>query len=153
MFTVIHIYISPGHNFFGRYGSAPGTSEVTEVSEAECVAGKGIRGDRFFEHRENYKGQITFFAQEVFDELCAALGISGKGPEVLRRNVVTRGIDLNSLSGTEFAVQGIRFEAVEECRPCEWMDHAVGPGAWDFLKGRGGLRCRILTSGILRRDG
>jgi MOSC domain-containing protein YiiM len=37
----------------------------------------------------------------------------------------------------------------EESRPCFWMDHAFGPGAQAALKGRGGLRARILTSGRL----
>ena len=51
--------------------------------------------------------------------------------------------------GREFDLQGIRLFAVEECRPCYWMDTAIGPGAEAWLRGRGGLRCRILTSGWL----
>jgi hypothetical protein len=30
------------------------------------------------------------------------------------------------------------------------MDEAIGPGAHDWLKGRGGLRCRILSDGWLK---
>jgi hypothetical protein len=30
------------------------------------------------------------------------------------------------------------------------MDRAVAPGAEEFLRGRGGLRARILTDGVLR---
>jgi MOSC domain-containing protein YiiM len=59
---------------------------------------------------------------------------------------------LNSLIGEEFAVQGIQFLGVEECRPCYWMDQVLGPGAEAALKNRGGLRARILTSGQLRVD-
>ena len=45
------------------------------VEFIECVAGRGIRGDRFFDYKENYKGQITFFALEVFDALRRELNL------------------------------------------------------------------------------
>jgi len=67
-----------------------------------------------------------------------------------RRNVITRSVDLNELIGQEFEVQGVRFLGTEECRPCYWMDSVFAPGAQQFLKGRGGLRARILTDGLLR---
>ena len=119
-------------------------------SAIECVAGHGIRGDRFFDYKEDYKGQITFFALEVFDELCAALKLSDCSPASLRRNIITREADLNALIEREFEIQGVRFNGVQECRPYYWMDRVVAPGAEKFLKGRGGLRARILTDGILR---
>ena len=43
------IFISPGHNYFGHYGQTPDTFPLEEKSEIECVAGHGIRGDRFFD--------------------------------------------------------------------------------------------------------
>jgi MOSC domain-containing protein YiiM len=116
----------------------------------ECVTGHGIRGDRFFDYKEDYKGQITLFALEVFDELCAALKLSDCSPASLRRNIITREADLNALIERELELQGVRFHGVQECRPCYWMDRAIAPGAEKFLKGRGGLRARILTDGILR---
>jgi hypothetical protein len=47
-------------------------------------------------------------------------------------------------------VQGGRFLGMEESRPCYWMDGAFAPGAHEFLKGRGGLRAKILCHGMLR---
>jgi hypothetical protein len=149
---ICHVYISPGHNFFGHHGRAPDDYPAIEVPEIECVAGHGIRDDRFFDYREDYKGQITFFALEVFDELCAALELQACSPSIVRRNVITRDVDLNTLIGVDFDVQGIRFHGTDECRPCYWMNQAIAPGAEDFLKGRGGLRARILSNGILRPD-
>ena len=150
--NIERIFISPEHNYFGHHGREAGTAEVQEVEEAVLVAGKGIEGDRFFGWKENYKGQITFFSREVYESLCMQLGVTGRGPEVFRRNVVVSGVDLNELAGQEFEVQGIRFEGVAECSPCYWMDGAFHPGAEAALKGRGGLRARILTSGTLRRE-
>jgi MOSC domain-containing protein YiiM len=116
------------------------------------VAGRGVTGDRFFDFKDDYKGQITFFASEVFDELCGQLGVSGKSPGVTRRNVITAGADLNSLVGNEFEIQGVRFLGTAECSPCHWMDDAIAPGAEKLLHGFGGLRAQILANGTLRVD-
>ena len=115
-----------------------------------CIAGRGIEGDRFLDHRPGNPGQITFFAEEVFTALQEALGIHDRSPAVLRRNVLVQGGDLNSLIGREFTVQGLRFRGREECRPCYWMDRSFGLGAEAWLRQRGGLRAEILTDGILR---
>jgi MOSC domain-containing protein YiiM len=147
---ICHLYISQGHNFFGHHGRAPDDYPAVEVREIECVASHGIRGDRFFDYQKDYKGQITFFSLEVFGELCAALKLQDCSPALVRRNVITHDVDLAKLIGQEFEVQGVRFHGMGECRPCYWMDQAIAPGAEEFLKGRGGLRARILSDGILR---
>jgi len=144
-----HLYISPGHNFFGRYGLEAGDHATLEKSEIECIAGRGIRGDRFYDFKPDYKGQITFFAGEVYEELCERLQVADRGPEAFRRNVIVRGADLNALIGQEFEVQGVRFLGTGESKPCSWMNQAFAEGAEELLQGRGGLRARILTSGVL----
>ena len=145
-----HLYISPGHNYFGHHGRPAGEHEIIEVREVQCVEGRGIKGDRFLDYRPDYKGQITFFASEVFEELCAILDVWDQAPSVFRRNVVTAGADLNALIGREFELQGVRLLGTTECSPCYWMDRAFAPGTEEWLKGRGGLRAKILTSGALR---
>jgi MOSC domain-containing protein YiiM len=114
------------------------------------VSRRGILGDRFYDSPEDHKGQVTFFSMEVFESMCAQLGVWDKPPSVLRRNVFVRDIDLSSLIGAAFSLQGVGFQGVEECRPCYWMDSAFGPGAEAFLKGRGGLRARVVSDGVLR---
>jgi MOSC domain-containing protein YiiM len=146
---ICHLYISPGHNFFGHHGREPDSYPTIEVPSVECVAGQGIRGDRFFDYRSDYKGQITFFSLEVVEELRQNLRDRGLSAALLRRNVVVRGVELNQLIGEEFEVQGVRFHGTAECKPCYWMDRAIAPGTEDFLKGRGGLRARILNDGHL----
>jgi MOSC domain-containing protein YiiM len=123
---------------------------MIEVPVIDCVAGRGIREDRYFDFKDDYKGQITFFSLDVFEELCAALGLHDVSPAAARRNVITRGVDLNGFIDKEFEIQGVRFCGTQECAPCYWMDGAFAPGAKDFLKGRGGLRAKILTSGQFR---
>jgi MOSC domain-containing protein YiiM len=123
---------------------------MIELPMIECVAGRGIRGDRYFDFKDDYKGQLTFFSLDVFDELCGALDLHDCSPAAARRNVITRGVDLNKFIGKEFEVQGVCFYGTQESAPCYWMDAAFAPGAKAFLKGRGGLRAKILNDGELR---
>lgn len=151
--TLHRIFVSEGHRYFGRHGKESLNQPVHEVAAVECVAGRGLRGDRFFDHKADYKGQVTLFAAEVFAGLCRALNRPGASPAALRRNLLVSGVDLNALVGHEFDLQGVRLAGAEECRPCYWMDEAFAPGAEAWLKGRGGLRCRILNDGWLRTGG
>ena len=48
MLRVEHLFISPGHNFFGHHEQPAGEHPIVAVEQIECVAGRGIRGDRFF---------------------------------------------------------------------------------------------------------
>ena len=145
------LYISSGHNYYGRHGKGSLDHETMAVDSIDCVAGKGIKGDRFFDYKEDYKGQITFFDTAVWKDVELQMG-KEIDPMSFRRNVLTEGCDLNQLIGKEFAIQGVTFYGMEECKPCYWMDEACGDGAEDQLKGRGGLRAKILTSGQLVRN-
>ena len=145
-----HLCISSGHNFFGHHGRPAGEHPSVEVPEIECIAARGIRGDRFFDFKENYKGQITFFAIEDYEAVCKVLGVCNKTPAVFRRNVITQDFEVLRFLGMEFEIQGVRFRGTEECAPCYWLNAAFAPGTERFLKGRGGLRAVILTSGTLR---
>jgi MOSC domain-containing protein YiiM len=152
MIRIEQLFISPGHNFVGHHGGPPGGHPTLPVAEVECVAGRGLRGDRYFDRVENHKGQITFFSLDVFDALRKDLNLPAAQPQATRRNAFVRGADLNAFIGREFEIQGVRFFGVEESKPCDWMNLALGPGAREWLTGRGGLRCRIVTDGHLRRD-
>lgn len=145
-----HLYLSPAHNFFGHHGQPPGTQPMIEVPELRCLAGRGIEGDRFLDFKPDYKGQITFFAHEIYQDLCARLDVWDKPPSVFRRNVITAGVDLNTLIAQEFEIQGVRFLGTAECSPCHWQDGAFAPGTEQALQNHGGLRAKILTDGVLR---
>lgn len=152
MMRIHHLFISPGHNYLGHHGGPPGSHSMIDAEQIECVAGRGIRGDRFFGFQEDYKGQITFFSWEVFEALRRELNLPDVHPAATRRNVFVSGVDLHQLVGHEFEIQGVRLAGVEECRPCYWMNRALGDErAENWLKGRGGLRARVLSDGILRR--
>ena len=148
--VIRQIFISPGHNYFGHAGREPDDYPLQEVDSIECVAGHGIRRDRFYDYKSDYKGQITFFSEEIFARLRAAFPQIEKSAGVLRRNVIVAEADLHALIGQDFELQGVRFLGTGHCKPCYWLDHAFHPGTEAWLKGNGGLRAKILTSGWLR---
>ena len=108
-FEIRHLFVSSGHNYVGHHEKPPSEHVTVEVDQVQCVTGKGIVGDRYFGFKNGYKGQITFFEEETYQDLCSQFGVWDRGPEVFRRNVITRGIHLNELIGVEFELQGIRF--------------------------------------------
>ena len=150
---LLHMFVSGGHNYLGRHGKGSLDHGIEDSSAIECVAGRGIRGDRYFDHKENFKGQITFFDYDVYEAVKKDFGISDLAPSVFRRNVLLKGIPLLELVGKSFALEGVEFFGVEEAAPCYWMNEAVAEGAHEYLKGKGGLRARITRSGDLQRGG
>ena len=152
---LLEIWISEGNDFRGRHEKGRLDHGIRALSEVECVAGMGLRGDRYFGYKPDFKGQVTFFDAAAVQALRDQFSLPGLSSSVFRRNLIVRGIDLAAWAGKRFRFQGIDFEATEECKPCYWMDEAVAPGAEDFLKAnfRGGLRARILSDGILRVGG
>ena len=150
---ILAIWISPGHDFAGRHGQERLENGIVACDQIECVAGSGLRGDRYFDHKEDYKGQLTLIAKEVIDDVCQAIDQLEADPAAFRRNILTQGLDLNALIGQRFRLEVVELSGSEECKPCHWMDTAIGPGAHASLKDRGGLRCRIIRSGLLNTGG
>jgi hypothetical protein len=106
------------------------------------------RGDRFSIARKITKPDHLFSTK--CEGLRRELGLKDAEASATRRNLLVSGTELNDLVGAEFEIQGVRFAGVEQCKPCYWMDSALGLGAEAWLEGRGGLRARILTNGVLR---
>jgi MOSC domain-containing protein YiiM len=149
--TIHHIFISPGHNFFGHYGTAPGEHGTTDMPVVRACAGLGLEGDRFYGYRPDYKGQVTFFEWGVYEAIKAEFMVPELRADAFRRNILIEGAHLNDLIGARFSIGDMEFEGMSECTPCAWMDSVVAPGAEKWLRSRGGLRAKILTDGELRR--
>ena len=120
----------------------------------ELRAGRGIVGDRYFDGTgtfsasEKHGQQLTLIEAEVLDALRDDdLNLS---PVDARRNIVTRGIDLNALVGQEFQVGTARCIGRRLCEPCSHLQRLTGVALLRALVHRGGLRADILTSGSVR---
>ncbi len=149
------IYVSPGHDYWGRRGEGRLQHGIRRMDEVECVAGMGLRGDRYFGYRPDFKGQVTFFESGVVEEIRERSKLPKLPASVFRRNLIVRGVRLKDWLGKRFEFQGLLFEGSQECKPCQWMDRVVEDGTEDFMKEgfRGGLRAKVITTGILRVDG
>ncbi len=146
-----HLFISSGHNYFGRHGKGSKDYEIRACDELELVAGRGVLKDRFYDYEEDYKGQITLFDHAVYERVRARFKLPDLEPSAFRRNVVVKGADLNELIGKKFTLGRVELSGSQEAKPCYWMDEACAPGVDRFLRGYGGLRCRITTGGILQK--
>jgi MOSC domain-containing protein YiiM len=153
--TIHSIFISPGHNYFGRPKDGPGAHATVDVAQVETIAGQGLIGDRYFGVAAHYDAQVTFLSWEVFGNLQAEFGRDDWSPILVRRNIVIDGIPLIQLIGQPFTLDfgdhQVEFLGAKHCAPCAWMDAMLAPGAQKFLRGRGGLRARITSSGTIVR--
>ena len=126
-----------------------GRSEpMIPVHEAVVDAGEGIRGDR-------YAGlgipgsHITFIGAEGIEAMVERTGIPLL-PRETRRNVLTRGIDVNALIGRRFRVGEALCEGIKECTPCNHLEETTRPGVRSGLSGQGGLRADVMEGGTIR---
>jgi len=71
-------------------------------------------------------------------------------PAATRRNVLTRGIDINELVGKRFRIGDVECEGVELCEPCAHLESMTQPGVIKAFVHRGGLNADILSDGEIR---
>jgi MOSC domain-containing protein YiiM len=126
------------------------TGEVpAPVDRVEAHTGKGLVGNRYYNARGAKPGQaLTLIAAEALEGLKSEHGIE-LGAAESRRNVLTRGIDLNALVGTRFRVGSVECEGVELCEPCKSLERMTQPGVIKGLLHRGGLNADILSDGVI----
>ncbi len=137
--AVVEINISPEHEVLPE-----------PVARVRAVPGRGLEGDRNFFAGEGRHPEpdheLTLIATEALDHLAAEHGIELTAAES-RRNVATRGIDLNLLEGRRFRVGDVDCDGIELCEPCSHLEGLTQPGVLRGLVHRGGLRAAILSEG------
>jgi MOSC domain-containing protein YiiM len=137
---------------------APDEGDATHaVNEIRAVAGRGLEGDRYFNHsgkfshNENPGREVTLIESEAIDALGRDYGIRLELGDS-RRNIVTRGVPLNHLVGREFKVGStVVLEGVRLCDPCGYLEGLTVSGVKKGLAHRGGLNARIVSEGTIRR--
>ena len=87
--------------------------------------------------------------QEAIDSVARDDGVT-IGPGDTRRNIVTRNVALNHLVGREFSVGAVRLRGLMLCEPCKHLAQLTTTELSNALVHRGGLRCQILTDGVIR---
>lgn len=153
--AILHLLASPQHAYFGRARDGAAAVATTDAEQVEVVAGKGIVGDRFFGKAAHMDAAVTVFAVEALESIAAELGESAFDPMLTRRNVILRGAHLAPLVGQEFTLESesdqVTLRGGRPAHPCAWMDRVLAPGAHPAMRGRGGVRCQPVSSGVLHR--
>jgi MOSC domain-containing protein YiiM len=118
------------------------------VERVRAYAGRGLEGNRYFwEDGDAPPGRgVTLIAAEAMDAVALEGNVSIE-PAATRRNVLTRGIDVNDLVGKRFRIGDVECEGVELCEPCAHLESMTQPGVIKALAHRGGLNADILTDG------
>jgi MOSC domain-containing protein YiiM len=143
---IVQLLASAVHRFEGRPSDGPGPAPPGELVEhVEIRRDKGIVGDRYFGHTAHKDASITIIAAESLPP--------GADLTHVRRNILLRGVDIDSLIGKTISLDSgsgpVRLRLNRPANPCAWMDTTIGPGARDALKGKGGARCTPLDDGVL----
>ena len=140
----------------GIFVAAEAGAPMRAAVQARAVAGKGLEGDRYWGGVGFYSGtattpgarELTLVEEERLEEVARAGFPLAPGEH--RRNVTTRGVALDGLLGRRFRIGGVLCEGVRACPPCNHLDDVTGRALLAPLVGRGGLRARILTDGLIR---
>ena len=129
---------------------------MKKVEQLYALAGRGIEGDRYFLGTGTYSKspepgrQVTLIKSEVLESLKNKLEINVK-PEESRRNILTQGIEINDLIGTEFYVGTVRLRAHRITQPCLYLEKLLDqPGLYKELWDNGGISCEILSDGVIK---
>ena len=126
--------------------------KIQEVEKIELLSGKGVVGDRHFHENNNVRSQVTLIESENIDYYNNKFNTDYTYLN-FRRNVVTKGIELNNLVGKKLSIGNIEIEGHDLCRPCKHLEETLK--GKDILKEflrKGGLRCEILTSGTIKLE-
>jgi MOSC domain-containing protein YiiM len=130
---------------------------MRNVTTVRAIPGRGLEGDRYAKQAGTFTprgGQgagydLTLIEAEVLDELRLADG-KRLGYAEARRNIVTRGIDVNSLVGKHFTIGDVECIGRRLCEPCAHLEQLTHTGVLRGLIHKGGLRADILTEGVIQ---
>ncbi|OUW63731.1 MAG: sulfurase [Pelagibacteraceae bacterium TMED201] len=120
--------------------------EIKEVESIEVLTDKGVVGDRHFKNFNDPYCQLSLIESENIDHYNIKYGLNISYIN-FRRNIVTKGIQLNELVGKKFKIGNVKVEGIDLCRPCRHLTEILSQNniLKEFLR-KGGLRCQILSS-------
>jgi len=123
--------------------------KIQEVDKIELLHGKGVVGDRHFHENSDVRNQLTLIESENIDYYNNKFKTNYSYID-FRRNVVTKGIQLNDLVGKKLLIGKVEAQGHDLCRPCKHLEETLKGQdiIKEFLR-RGGLRCEILKSGTV----
>ena len=132
------------------------SSAMESRESVRAVPGRGLEGDRYFfglgtfspnPHKPDY--EVTLIQKEHIENFQAASALPFTSKHA-RRNLVSEGVDLNSLVGKDFTVGSVRLRGLRLCEPCNHLAKSTFPAVLHGLVHKGGLRAQILSEGVIQ---
>ena len=115
---------------------------MEELSEVRAASDSGFEGCAH--GRPGSKRQVLLVDRETLEAM-------NLRPGILRENITTDGLNVNSLPiGQQLRIGEAHLEVSAVCTPCDQME-AIRPGLRKELWGRRGMLCRVLEGGVIRR--
>jgi MOSC domain-containing protein YiiM len=129
-------------------GVRPARGEaIIAVSEVLADQGSGLIDDRY--NGSSGKRQVTLIQWEHLAVL-ASMTDKTIAPEMLRRNLAIKGINLLALKNHTFQIGDAILQTTGHCHPCSKMEQILGPGGYNAMRGHGGLTARVVKTGVMR---
>ena len=120
---------------------------MKNVNSVESIAGRGLLDDRHFKVGNEKKSQVTLIEIENINYY-NQISKTNILPKDFRRNIITEGVELNKLVGSEFFIGEVKVKGHDLCRPCKYLQEFLNQkNLVKELLRKGGLRCEILNSG------
>jgi len=122
---------------------------IKEVKQISLIAGKGILGDLHFQEYNDARKQLTLIESENIDYYNKNFNLNISYLS-FRRNIITKGIQLNELVGKKILIGKVELKGIDLCRPCKNLQEELRQNniIKEFLR-KGGLRCKIISNGII----
>ncbi len=122
---------------------------IKEVKQISLLAGKGIVGDLHFREYNDARKQLTLIESENIDYYNKNFNLNIPYLS-FRRNIITKGIQLNDLVGKKLLIGKVELKGIDLCRPCKNLQEILKQNniIKEFLR-KGGLRCEIINNGII----
>ena len=126
------------------------------VEEVQAVAGRGLVGDRYFlgagkfSNKGDWGANVTLIQSEAIEGVNVGHQTNFTG-QMLRRNIVTANIDLNSLIGKTFRCGAATLRGIKAYPPCTHLARLIGnQGVLKYFAYCAGIGAEILADGIIR---
>jgi MOSC domain-containing protein YiiM len=139
------IYLRPARNI-----------ACISVLQTQALTQQGLAGDRICQtDSRNPLGsnrQVTLIQAEHLPVISALVGKSVNAA-MLRRNLVISGINLLATKSLfkdqplHLKIGEVTLEITGLCEPCSKMEHLLGQGGYNAMRGHGGVTARIIQGG------
>jgi MOSC domain-containing protein YiiM len=115
---------------------------MEEIAEIRALENSGLEGCAHA--RTGSPRQVLLMDSETLE-------LMELQPGIIRENITTRGINVNGLAvGQRLRLGDAQLEITLPCTPCDLLEK-IRPGLRRELRGRRGMLCRVIASGMIRQ--